>query len=827
MTVENSQKIRVSTLDEVAAFMEELEKKALQNPKGTFEELEQIQRGKFNDSVELKDDYDQNLACAIALNTQARCLNILDNNQSALEKIAEAKKVLDNLSQHDKRVKFCLGKKFETKALVKWTMREIEEAHLAIDSAIKIYDEINDRKSYHNALNSKACILLTTNNYTQAIELLLKAADYFEKSSENQRLATILHNIGGVYYSSGQYDLANKTILKALTTLGEENSPKALEMLNALGLVNHELKQNSKAEAYFQKALSLSRKFDNIDNQVSALVGLGNINLEKQNPDEALNYYLQAYELRKLGSGRQSELSILEGISKVYFLKKDWQNSKTWYEKLLGLAQNFNNNRYLAKAYLGLYQCAEIEEDFKTALEYHKQYLHYFTENQKEEQNEKLVSLKQTFSYEQAKKESENLEKLNQQLFKAHNTLSEIVAELEIQKADLELQYSRIKGLLSLLSEGILIEDENLVTHFINQKLLDLFDIPGTPQDFISKSANRLRVLVQRKVQNSSEERKFFEQCFFEKRQVIGREVKQTSGKIYKFSFLPLFNNERYRGCLWLFEDITVIKNQEKEREMTIEKLNEANTKLQKANKLKSDIISIAIHDLKNPLNIIIGFSELIKTGTHDLETVKSYIESIERSSKRMLSLVQELLNSSASDRDEPLLNLKLTDVNEIVRYVVANQEILAQEKNIRLEIEEKASCKVYAESNKLYEVFENLVSNAIKYSPREKKVIVSIEKLEPAKSQLRRKSDLERTALGVARISVKDEGQGLTEDDKQRLFQPFQKLSSRPTGKEHSSGLGLYIVKNLVEKHYGKVWAESEGKGKGATFFVELPLAE
>lgn len=91
----------------------------------------------------------------------------------------------------------------------------------------------------------------------------------------------------------------------------------------------------------------------------------------------------------------------------------------------------------------------------------------------------------------------------------------------------------------------------------------------------------------------------------------------------------------------------------------------------------------------------------------------------------------------------------------------------------------------------------------------------------------MRRKSDLERAKAGVARVVVKDEGQGLTNEDMEKLFQPFQKLSAKPTANEHSTGLGLYIVKNLVEKHHGRVWAESEGKGKGATFFLEFPAIE
>jgi signal transduction histidine kinase len=81
--------------------------------------------------------------------------------------------------------------------------------------------------------------------------------------------------------------------------------------------------------------------------------------------------------------------------------------------------------------------------------------------------------------------------------------------------------------------------------------------------------------------------------------------------------------------------------------------------------------------------------------------------------------------------------------------------------------------------------------------------------------------------SMFVVQFSVSDEGQGLSDADKTKLFGQFQRLSARPTSGESSTGLGLSIVKNIVELHGGKVWAESAGKGKGATFFVELPVAE
>jgi signal transduction histidine kinase len=102
----------------------------------------------------------------------------------------------------------------------------------------------------------------------------------------------------------------------------------------------------------------------------------------------------------------------------------------------------------------------------------------------------------------------------------------------------------------------------------------------------------------------------------------------------------------------------------------------------------------------------------------------------------------------------------------------------------------------------------DNLISNAIKYSEHGKEIRVSVA----------------QTGATV-RIAVADKGQGLSSEDMELLFKDFQKLSARPTGGEGSTGLGLSVVKHLIELHGGKVWAESAGKGQGSTFYVELPV--
>ncbi|MDW8465122.1 MAG: tetratricopeptide repeat protein [Chloroherpetonaceae bacterium] len=224
------------------------------------------------------------------------------------------------------------------------------------------------------------------------------------------------------------------------------------------------------------------------------------------------------------------------------------------------------------------------------------------------------------------------------------------------------------------------------------------------------------------------------------------------------------------------------------------------------ANQLKNDLLAIASHDLKNPLQTIIGFASLLKEKIATEHEVLM-IERIESASKRMLHLIKELLDTAAIESGKLELHKERLNLNDLVQVIAEHNQPNATRKRITLHLHLAGEALVLGDRSRLQEVMDNLVSNAIKYSPEGKSVFIST------------------VNLGQSiRYVVKDEGQGLSEEDMTKLFGRFQKLSSRPTGGESSTGLGLSIVKQLVELHGGRVWAESEGKGKGATFFVELP---
>ncbi len=245
--------------------------------------------------------------------------------------------------------------------------------------------------------------------------------------------------------------------------------------------------------------------------------------------------------------------------------------------------------------------------------------------------------------------------------------------------------------------------------------------------------------------------------------------------------------------------------------------LHQGNIELKRLSHKKSEFLGIAAHDLKNPLGGIAGLAELtgesMKASNQDDTTAKNnleMVETIEESAKHMLEVIDHLMNSEALETGKITVKCQEYCLNEIAKQVVSLNLNQALSKKIELIFDDSDKCVAMIDLLRMREVMDNLVSNAVKYSPPGKKVWVSVKHASENNNK-------------VIRFSVKDEGPGLTDEDKEKLFGKFQKLTARPTGGEYSSGLGLSIVKTLVELQNGEVYAVSEA-GKGAEFIVDLP---
>jgi signal transduction histidine kinase len=246
----------------------------------------------------------------------------------------------------------------------------------------------------------------------------------------------------------------------------------------------------------------------------------------------------------------------------------------------------------------------------------------------------------------------------------------------------------------------------------------------------------------------------------------------------------------------------------DQELEAANRRLESANAGLTKLNQMKSEFLSIAAHDLKNPLSIVATSAELITLVSQDRNDIGDLARNIHLSSDRMLGLVKSILDAAAGDVSALDLARQPTSLTALAREVAESFSAQAAAKDIALELPAAGDDDSVADVDpeKMWDVIENLVSNAVKYSPRGTTIRVEVE-----------------GGTSTVRISVGDQGPGLTEEDKKKLFGRFQRLSARPTGGEPATGLGLAIVKQLVDLHGGRVRVESEA-GQGATFIVELP---
>ena len=173
-----------------------------------------------------------------------------------------------------------------------------------------------------------------------------------------------------------------------------------------------------------------------------------------------------------------------------------------------------------------------------------------------------------------------------------------------------------------------------------------------------------------------------------------------------------------------------------------------------------------------------------------------------------MVRIIDELLQSGSMEAGEVRLLLVKLNVSHLVSNVVGMNQLLAEKKGQTIHFISETDQVMNADEGKLNEVVDNLINNAIKYAPLNTNIFVSV-----------------KAGEGKLNIIIEDEGPGLTVDDKRRLFRRFTRLSAQPTGGEHSTGLGLSIVKVLVEAHGGRIYAESEGENKGSRFIVQLPL--
>ena len=557
-------------------------------------------------------------------------------------------------------------------------------------------------------------------------------------------------------------------------------------------IANYELGRHQSSEA-----LAL---FESLDDQAGcgdALNTIGNIHSALGDHHSALGFYLRSLAIRQAIGNQQAEAASLNNIGNVYYHLTDYANALDAHFESLRIKQSIGDNLGVANSLNNIGNVHKETGDYRRAVQQYGESLAIFQRigdrygeagalGNIGEIYVKLGNPQSALAYHSKSLEIEQA---------TGNRYGE--AESFLQLGELYLKYPDLPALpdmagagtdvaLSYLQRALTLAQELAATDLIYKIQLDLSQLYQERGDFA-------RAL------------EHYQAFYAAEKQIFNDDLIE---KTKKLQIIHQVESSRREADLQRAEaEVFRLKNIE--LAMALAEADRLRQIAEEASRLKSEMLSIAAHDLRNPLTSIIGYADIALTQLNVIALVGEFLERIRRNSRQMLTIVTNLLQSSALESGKVSLSTMPVDLVPVAHLVVDSNQQQAQAKSQTLHFSADRECVVNADQARIWEVFDNLIGNAIKYSPYEKNIWVSITR-----------------QAAMVRFAVRDEGPGLTQDDQPKLFRRFERLSAQATAGESSSGLGLSIVKRLVELHGGKVWGESDGPGTGSTFIVELPAA-
>ncbi len=254
---------------------------------------------------------------------------------------------------------------------------------------------------------------------------------------------------------------------------------------------------------------------------------------------------------------------------------------------------------------------------------------------------------------------------------------------------------------------------------------------------------------------------------------------------------------------------ITEKKSASEELARVYEREKKARDEAEEANRAKDFFLAVVSHELRSPLNTILGWTKILLGKEIKPEARQNALETIEKSARAQSKLIDDLIDSARVASGKMRLEMRPVNLYEVLKTVYNSQKPLTEGKNVHLEFSaDREDMPVFGDAIRLQQVFTNLVSNALKFTSAGGNIKISAQR-----------SDEE------VKITVKDDGQGISPELLPNIFQQFKQGDEKTSLDRSGLGLGLSIVKILSEKHNGRIRAESEGVGRGSTFTVILPL--
>lgn len=306
--------------------------------------------------------------------------------------------------------------------------------------------------------------------------------------------------------------------------------------------------------------------------------------------------------------------------------------------------------------------------------------------------------------------------------------------------------------------------------------------------------------------------------------------------------FAPINIKDKFFGIIEVFrsndfsqEDTTCFQTLVKQASLPLEsailyeEIKETNIKLERLERLKSEFISIVSHELRTPLTAIKNSLEILLSGKTGALTAQmdKFLNMAKRNVTRLSAIINDLLDLSKIEAGKMDFRFELSNINTPTEFIKNTFDTLAKDKNIELILNLGKNLEpVYVDSQRIEQVLTNLVSNAVKFTPENGKIVISTSKI--TKNEVAETDFFEEKPKNLfkeyIKISVQDSGIGIAEEDRHKVFDKFQQIENSLSRKVGGTGLGLPIAKQLVETHKGFIWLDGE-PNHGSTFTIAIPV--
>lgn len=569
---------------------------------------------------------------------------------------------------------------------------------------------------------------------------------------DDQRLtANAYYMIGNAYYFMGDYTSSMENYLEALAIreeLGDSNS--IANSYNNIGAVFLHMEDEKNALAYFKQAGEIYDALGDDTQLFAILNNIGAVYIDQEIYDTAFQYFSRAFEIAGR-SGHQTSMSIaLSNLGETALSMGLYSQSEEYLEQAYAISSSLGDMGMMATIRSNLGNLYLNRKQYDLALRSFQ---------------ESLVLAREINSLPIMQ---ENYRSLTEY----YNLRGEYKQALRLHK-----MYSAIKD--SIVSQNALMKIKELELKFNARALRQEIELLRMENELQSLRGSRLKLLI----------------------------IFLAAALIALFLLLVVYSQRnRFKK-----EKTKLLEGKNKELESANRKLQESENHLKELNSTKDKFFSIIGHDLRNPLNALLGFSELLTGNSMEYspEEIQKYTKIINEAAKNIHLLIENLLEWSRSQSGNMEFNPRKGELQVILNDILKIFEIQAEKKGISVIADIPDNQMIYADMNLLSTVLRNLINNAVKYTPKKGEVHI-----------------IASTADQGVEITVKDTGIGMDKEQLESLFSLVHGPSRPGTSDEKGTGLGLILCKEFVDKHGGRIWAESEPE-KGSKFTVFLPDPE